>query len=290
MLKIRLIGVLVIKEGIVVQSIGFNTYLPVGSPKIAIDYLNQWGIDEIIVLDIDSAKLNIQPDFTKMKGYFRNCHVPLAFGGGIRTVEQIKKIIQSGADKVSINSGFFNNLELIEEGARLFGSQCIVVSIDAKKDENGLYRAFVNSGKKDTGVTPIELAKKAEESGAGEILINSIDRDGTKKGYDLSLIQQITESVDIPVIACGGVGHPIHFAEALTTIDVSAVAAANFFHFSEQSVTTTKSYLEARNCDMRLDSYATYRGYQFDELGRIAKIDDQNLEKLRFEYIPEEVI
>jgi len=289
MLKVRVVGVLIVKGGIVVQSIGFKKYLPVGMPPIAIEYLNQWGIDEIVLLDIDATPQNRDPQIDQIRAYSQFCQVPLTVGGGIKHVSQIKNIIQAGADKVVMNTEAINNPNIITEGAKLFGSQCIVVSIDAKRMTFDQYEVFTHSGMVPTGKTPVELAIQAEKYGAGEIFINSIDRDGSKKGYDLELIQLVVSAVRIPVIACGGVNHPEHMVEAIP-LDVGAVAAANFFHYSEQSVTTVKSYIEAHNQQIRLDSYATYRGNDYDERGRVAKKDDAYLDQLRFEYIPEEVI
>ncbi len=171
----------------------------------------------------------------------------------------------------------------------MFGNQCIVASIDARRISPRKYEAFTNSGKMPTGFAPAELAKKAEERGAGEILLNSIDRDGSKKGYDLELIEQVMNAVNIPVIVCGGVNHPSHFQEAIE-LGVSAVAAANFFHYTEHSVITVKSYLKSLDDRVRLDSYATYDHSKFDLLGRAGKEEDTVLDKLRFEYIPEEII
>lgn len=278
-----------VKGGIVVQSIGFRKYLPVGSPSIAVEYLNKWGIDEISLLDIDATPNNRGPLVAKVNEYSRYCHVPFAVGGGIRNVDDIKQVMHAGADKIIINTAAVRNPKIITDGASLFGNQCIVVSLDAKKLNNGRYEVFVNSGMVATGCEPVDLAKKAEKYGAGEILLNSIDRDGSKLGYDLDLIQQVVDAVNIPVVVCGGVSHPKHFQQAMG-LEVSAVAAANFFHYSEHSVIAVKSYLGDAHAGVRLDSYATYNNYKFDHMGRAAKLDDSILEKLRFEYIPEEII
>lgn len=289
MLKTRVVGVLVVKGDIVVQSVNFKQYLPVGSPAIAIEYLNRWGIDEIIMLDIDATLESRGPKNNMIKECSRYCQVPLTVGGGIRSVPHMEELIRSGADKVSINSAISDNPALITEGARIFGSQCIIASIDARSIGEGKYETFTRGGKRSTGKTPVSMAKLAEEYGAGEIFLNSIDRDGSKEGYDLCLIQQVLEAVNIPVIVCGGVNHPGHFQEAMD-LEVSGAAAANFFHYTEHSVISAKGFLRGARDDIRLDSYATYRGYEFDDHGRAAKKGDLTLEKLRFEYIPEEVI
>lgn len=289
MLKTRIIAVLIAKDNIIVQSIGFKRYLPIGSPAIAIEYLNLWGIDEIAFLDIDATPKCQQPQFDYVREISKYCHVPLAVGGGIKNVDDIKRAIYSGADKIIINTEAVNNPQLISEGARLFGRQCIVISIDARKLSQNKYGTYVNSGTISTGYNPTEHAKKAETYGAGEILLTSIDRDGSKKGYDIELIGQVINAVKIPVIICGGVNHPQDFVEAVS-LGVSAVAAANFFHYSEHSATTSKSYLKATNVNIRLDSYATYSDFNFDRLGRPSKRDDDNFERLFVEFTPEEII
>jgi len=289
MLKTRIIGVLVIRQGIVVQSIQFKKYLPVGKPSIAVDFLNRWGIDEIILLDIDATREQRRPNFDQISELSDFCHVPLSVGGGIRSVEDIQQLIHSGADKVVLNTVALEEPELIVQGAELFGNQCIVVSMDVKEVSTGRYEIYKNSGKDATGVRPAEFAKKVEEYGAGEIFLNAIDRDGSKQGYNIDLMQQVMDAVSIPVIICGGANHPDHFKEAMS-LKVSAVAAANYFHYTEHSPIALKSYLKSSAADVRLDSYATYDGYNFGYKGRIGKKDDAILDKLRFEYIPEEII
>jgi len=204
-------------------------------------------------------------------------------------VADMKVLVRHGADKVSLNAAAVVEPQLIRDGARNFGSQCIVVSIDARRKDGGQYEGFTHSGTKPTGLSPVELAKRAQEHGAGEILLNSIDRDGSKEGYDLELLGRVVDAVSIPVIACGGANHSDHFASALK-LDVSAVAAANFFHYTEHSVVVLKSCLTKHGESVRLDTYATYRDFEFDSYGRAAKKPDPVLEKQRFEYIPEEVI
>jgi cyclase len=280
---------LIIKQGIVVQSIKFRQYLPVGVPTIAVEYLNRWGIDEIVLLDIDATPQKRRPRYEKVVEYSKYCQVPLGVGGGITEISDIENLIRSGADKVVINTGALENPDLINQGARLFGNQSIVVAIDVRQCNQERYEVFTHSGTRPTGTDPFEWAKIAEDRGAGEIFLNSIDRDGSKKGYDLELIENMVAAVSIPVIVCGGVNHPRHFLEAMN-FNVSALAAANFYHYSEHSAIATKSFLKQAGLDSRLDTYAMYDGCNFDEAGRVAKIEDGVLEKLRFESIPEEVI
>jgi cyclase len=289
MLKTRIIGVIIIKAGIVVQSIRFKKYLPVGKPSIAVEYLNKWGIDEIILLDIDASIENRRPNFDLLRECSKYCQVPLTFGGGIKDLSDIRTLISLGADKVVINSAIAENPELISEGAEKFGKQCIVASIDPLIINGNRYDTFINSGTVPTGRTPEKAAEIAEKYGAGEIMVNSIDRDGSKNGYDLALIDRIMDIVSVPVVICGGVGNPRHFLEAMR-LNVSGVAAGNFFHFFEHSVIVAKSCLKALGEDIRLDTYAEYNDIAFDDNGRITKRNDSIFENLRFEYIPEEII
>src|SRR3989338_1647481 len=289
MLKTRIVGVLIVKGGIVVQSINFRRYLPVGIPGIAVEYLNNWGIDEIVLLDIDATPERRRPRYDKIIEYSKYCHVPFAVGGGITDISDIEKLIRSGADKVVINTAAVNGPSLITQGARLFGNQCIVVSIDVRRIKSGRYEVFTHSGTEPTGYSPRDFAKIVEQHGAGEILLTSIDRDGCKQGYDLDMVKQVVNAVNIPIIVCGGVGEPKHFCEAMD-LNVSAVAAGNFFHYIEHSVILAKNFVKSAGFDVRLDTYTTYEDFKFDEGGRAKVDDDPILDKLRFEYIPEEVI
>lgn len=290
MLKRRLIACLVMKNGIIVQSINFRRYLPVGSPEVAVEFLNQWGIDEIILLDIDATKEKRGPAFERVRSAAARAFVPLTVGGGIRNIDDVRELIHSGADKVCLNSAALTDVNIIREVAKIFGQQCIVVSVDcqvARPGEYSVYRHLTgNSGP--WGL--IDYLRSIEDAGAGEIFLNSVDRDGAKQGYDIALLQKITETVSIPVIACGGVGDPEHFVEALSKTDVSAVAAGNFFHFTEHSAITAKAFMEKHGNDVRLDTYATYRDFDFDPDGRISKRDDSYLDELRFFKIAKEVI
>jgi len=288
-LKTRIIGVVLVKDGIAVQSIGFQRYLPVGTPEIAVNYLDRWGIDEIIILQIDATAEGSAVNVDRVRSCARQCQVPLSVGGGITAVSDIKAVIQAGADKVVINSALVADPELISKAAALFGSQCVVVSIDARRQPDGTYLAYTHGGRRVTGCTPQQLAQRAELLGAGEIFLTSIDHDGRKLGYDLDLLKTIVRAVHIPVIVSGGAGHPEHMQAAMRS-GVSAVAAANLFHFTEHSVIAVKRYLSMSNEPVRLDSYVAYEGRGCDRDGRFAKRDDAELEALRFHYIPEEHI
>ena len=280
MLKPRVIAVVLVKDGTVVQSIGFRRYLPVGKPEIAISYLDRWGIDEIVVLHIDGKPASADT----VASYSRHCAVPLSVGGGVRDAATVQRIIQAGADKIVLNSAAVANPALISEAAERFGEQCVVVSIDAR---GGM--AHVNGGKQAVGLEAATLARQCAERGAGEILVNSIDRDGSKTGYDLELIRTLVAAVPVPVIACGGAGTPEHLREALGE-GPAAVAAANFFHFTEHSVILAKSWLAAHGVPVRLDSYTSYAGRELDREGRLVRLAEDALDRLRFRYVPEEVI
>ncbi|TYT76299.1 imidazole glycerol phosphate synthase subunit HisF [Desulfobotulus mexicanus] len=288
MLKKRLIGVLVVKNGLVVQSIGFRHYLPVGRPTVAVEYLNRWGIDEILLVDISATAEGRSPDCAMIAELAPFCLVPLAAGGGVHNLKDMEKLIRSGADKVVLQSALFREPDLLREGARHFGRQCMVVSIDARQKNDGSYETL-STGLLPTGHTPADLARMAEDRGAGEIFINSVDRDGSQKGYDAELISQVCKAVSVPVIACGGAGHAKDFVTPFLC-GAAAAAAANYFHFTEHSVILAKRFLHGQSLPIRLDSHASYEGASFDEKGRLAKKEDRFLEKLRFEYIPEEII
>ena len=288
MLKRRIVGVLVVRGGIVVQSIGFSRYLPVGVPEIAVEYLNRWGIDEIVILDIDATPRKAAPALDVLKRCSALSLAPMTYGGGIASLHAIESVIQAGFEKVAVNTALVDHPEVITEGARSFGCQSIVASIDAKKTEAG-YEAFVACGKRATGQAPEALAKHAQDLGAGEILLTSIDRNGSKLGYDAELISRVRAAVTIPVIVCGGVDHPRHFREAID-LGVSAVAAGNFFHYTEHSVIVAKRHLVSGQAPVRLDTYTTYEGFAHGARGRATKRDDDYLEALRFMYVPEEVI
>lgn len=291
MLKKRVIAVLVIKNGLVVQSIGFERYLPVGKPEIAVDYLNQWGIDEIMMVDIDATREGRCIDPELIKRVSKRCFVPLGVGGGIRTIDEIHTLIHSGADKIVLNTQAVLNPSLIAEGARFFGSQCMVVSIDAKNEGIDGYQAYTHGGRRAALLSPAQIAKEAQDYGAGEILINSIDRDGRKSGYDTELINELLAATTLPLIALGGAKDPHSMRELLEKCDVSAVAAGNYFHYVEHSATVAKSYLSRYFPEqIRLDGYIDYRDFGFDENGRLAKKEDQSLRDLLFEFHPKEVI
>jgi len=290
MLNRRLISSLIIKEGMVVQSLGFKRYLPVGKPSITVEFLNQWGIDEIVMLDIDRKTREVGPNFVRISEVSKKCFVPLTVGGGIQSIEQMRRVIQSGADKIAINHAALSRPNLIREASHIFGAQCVVVSMDIRRTKNGHYDVIDDWGTRSTGRDPVAWAKEVESMGAGEIFFNDADRDGFKQGYDIELISLISEAVRVPVIACGGVGSSSHLAQGFQKTSVSACAAGNFFHFTEHSPMIAKSFLRQQGIPLRCDTYADYSDTSFMEGERLAKRPEPYLEKLMYEYIPNEVI
>lgn len=246
MLKKRLIPCLFLKNGFLVRSEDFSQHQLLGNAIHQVERFNAWEVDELIYIDIsedehydlrrDDMKVKSEGDILKiLEAVSKTCFMPLTFGGKIRTLQDVHDRISRGADKVTINTQAILNPGFITEGARSFGSQAIVVSIDVQQKADGAYEVFYNHGRTPTGMSPVEWAKKAEQYGAGEIFLNSIDRDGKAIGYDTALIRQVAEAVSIPVIACGGVGQFKHFAQGIQDGMADAVAAGNIFHFTELS-------------------------------------------------------
>lgn len=288
MLKRRIVATLVVKGGIVVQSMGFGRYLPVGRPAIAVEFLNQWGIDEIVLLDIDATRDGRPPDFAMVRSASARCHVPLTVGGGIRSVDHVGELLHCGADKVAFNQAALIQPDLLGETARVFGDQCVVASIDALRTESG-HRVYDYRRRRTLDDAPGELATRLQNIGVGEILINSVDRDGSYRGFDLDLIEGVCAAVTVPVICCGGAGNARHFVEVFQVTRTSAAAAGNFFHFSEHSVTTVKAQV-TREVPVRHETHADYLGSRFDPDGRLLKKDDEELEHMLFVRIEKEVI
>jgi len=288
MLKKRIVATLVVKDGIVVQSIGFKRYLPVGKPAIAVEFLNQWGIDEIILLDISASRTGRIPDYAMVRNASARCRVPLTVGGGITQIEHIMELMHCGADKVAFNQAALFNPELLTEAAHQFGDQCIVASIDSLLTEAG-HRVYDYRKSKVLNQKPAELAAQLQELGSGEILINSVDRDGSYLGFDIELIDSVCSMVTVPVICSGGAGNLQHFLEVFKHTHTSAASAANFFHFSEHSVTTVKAQVSLQ-IPVRHESWFNYQGSRFDDHGRLLKKEDRELEEMLFLRIEKDVI
>jgi cyclase len=263
MVKNRLIPCLLLKNGHLVRSEKFRIHQIIGNPIHEVQRFNDWTVDELIYLDIsEHENYDLRRDDLKVKNIVsildileevsRFCFMPLTFGGRIRTIGDIRDRLQRGADKVTINTKALEDPAFITESAQTFGSQCIVVSIDVKRHPDGECEVFGSWGRKPTGLDPVEWAKTVERMGAGEIFLNSIDRDGTGEGYDLKLIQSVVQGVKIPVIACGGVGKYEDFVDGITAAGASAVSAANIFHFKELSDRYAKRVMNAHQIDVRL--------------------------------------
>jgi len=258
MLKKRLIACILLQNGLVVQSIKFSKYHVMSRPKTAIEFFNKWDVDEIIFLDIDASKEKRGPPLDVISDASKKCFVPLTVGGGIRCIGDVRAALKAGADKVCINKEALENEKFITEAAERFGKQCIVVSMDVKKKDKGAYEVFADSGTRPTGLDPVEWAKRVEELGAGEIFLNSINRDGSKEGYDLNLVKSVSESVGIPVIACGGAGKMQDFVDGILKGKASAVAAANIFQYVEHSTIIAKAAMKKAGIDIRLVTEANY--------------------------------
>lgn len=262
MLKKRLIPCLFLKNGHLVRSDKFTYHQLLGDPIHQVERINSWQADELIYVDISNEEFyDLRRDDMKIKRMSniyeiisrvsKTCFIPLTFGGNIRTIDDVRERLKMGADKVIINTIAVEKPEFITECAKKFGSQCVVLGIDVKIDKNGKYEVYSHHGKDGTGKDPIEWAKEAENLGAGEIFLNSIDRDGSAEGYDLKLIQLVVNAVNIPVIACGGVGTFEHFIDGIEKGNADAVAAGNIFNFTENSVIKAKKILQQAGIDIR---------------------------------------
>lgn len=289
MLKKRIIAVLVIQRGIAVQSIKFKKYLPIGVPEIAAEFLNDWGIDEIVMLDISATAESRGPDLQMVSRVAKKCRVPLTVGGGIDSLEKAREVVGRGADKVVLNQACLHKPELVSRLAGVLGSQCVVVSVDAIKTSAG-QKVYDYLGRRSLAGTPVQLAEDLVKRGCGEIFVHSVDRDGAGQGFDLSLIQSVCEKVVVPVIGSGGAGKPHHFIEVLKKTAAHAVAAANFFHFTEHSVTKTKADVLRAGVPVRQDTHANYSGNKLDEAGRLKRKPDAVLESMLFAKIEKELI
>ena len=251
MLKYRIIPCLDVKNGRVVKGINFVDLKDAGDPVEQAKIYSDGGADEICFLDITASNENRSTIYEVVKKTSEKCFVPLTVGGGVRSIEDINKLLNCGADKVSINTAAVQNPKIVMESSLKFGSQCIVVAIDAKKEANS-WKIFTHGGRNKTDIDVIKFAKQMEEYGAGELLVTSMDRDGTQKGYDIDLMQKISETVNIPVIASGGVGNLDHLAEGITKGKANAVLAASIFHYGKYSIKQAKEYLDSKGIPVRI--------------------------------------
>ena len=251
MLKVRVIPTLLWKGVGLVKGVGFDSWRRIGPVLPAVKVYNTRDVDELALFDITASIAATPPDFESVREIADECFVPFTVGGGITEVQQIQHVLRAGADKVGINTAAYLNPALIGDAARRFGSQCVVACIDARAVD-GQYRCWSHSGTVATGRATVEWAKELEDRGAGEILITSIERDGTMQGYDLALIERVARAVNLPVIAAGGAGSYEHLREAVQDAGASAVAAASMFHFTEQTPAEAKRYLAAAGVPVRV--------------------------------------
>lgn len=251
MLKVRVIPTLLWKGLGLVKGVGFDSWRRVGPVLPAIKVYNARDVDELILVDISATSENEVPDHDSVSDFSEVCTIPLTVGGGIKSLEQVLLLLHNGADKVSINSAAYSAPNLVDAVAARFGAQCVVASIDVRRMSDGSYRCFSHAGDQDTSRDPISWARELAARGAGEILLTSIDRDGTMTGYDLALVEQVVKSVDIPVIASGGSGCYQHMIDVVQQAGASAVAAASIFHFTELTPSGAKAAMHAAGIPVR---------------------------------------
>lgn len=251
MLAKRIIPCLDVRDGRVVKGVNFVNIRDAGDPVELARYYSDQGADEIVFLDITATSDHRKTVADVVRRTAAQVFVPLTVGGGIRTLEDFQILLRSGADKISVNSAAVRDPSLISRAAERFGSQCVVLAIDARKRPDGSYEVVIAGGRTGTGLDAVEWARRGEALGAGEILLTSMDADGTKAGFDLSMTRAVTQAVRIPVIASGGCGSLAHFEEVFRQADADAALAASLFHFGELTVPQVKNYLRARNIPVR---------------------------------------
>jgi cyclase len=251
-LKVRLIPSLLLRDGRMVKGVRFGDYRDVGHPSSTARVYDAQGADELLFLDITATAENRRTLFDIVSRTADECFMPLTVGGGVRTVEHVRRLLEVGADKVAINTAAVEEPDLIRRVAERFGAQCVVASIDVRRHLGGACEVYTRSGSKPTGRDPVELAREVEALGAGEILLTSIDRDGTMAGYDIPLTRSVSQAVSIPVIASGGAGSYEHMRSALIEGAAAAVAAASIYHYTHQTPLEAKRFLGEHGISVRL--------------------------------------
>ncbi len=252
MITKRIIPCLDMTEGKVVKGIQFVNFRNAGDPVTLVKEYDKQGADELVFLDITATTENRNILLDVVKRTAQNVSIPFSVGGGIRSVEDMKLVLENGADKVAVNTGAFNNPKLITDCANYFGNQCVILSLDARQVKKNRWNVFINGGKTDTGVSAVKWAKKAVALGAGEILLTSIDTDGMKKGFDIGLTKLISKNVNVPIIASGGAGKIDDFYEIFKKGNADAALAASLFHFGDLTISQVKKYLWNKNIPVRL--------------------------------------
>lgn len=252
MLKRRLIPSLILRDGQVVQSLNFrHTNIIHWNPVTAVDFFNKWAVDEIVILDVSLNLAHRDKFYEAVSGLSKKCFVPLTVGGWVTSVEEIRNLLRLGADKVTINTEAFRRPEFISEAAKFFGSQCIVVSIDVRRNGKEEPEVYIDRGRAATGASAVVWAVEAERLGAGEIYLTSIDQDGTRRGYDLDLIRNVVNAVTVPVIAFGGVFTWQHLVDGVAIGGAEGVSAANIFHYTEHSTKKAKEFMRQAGIPVR---------------------------------------
>ncbi len=254
MLKVRIIPCLDVRDGRVVKGVNFVDLVDAGDPVEQARVYDREGADELCFLDITASHENRETIFDVVRRTAEQCFMPLTVGGGVRTLDDIRKLLLAGADKVSINTAAVHRPEFVGEAAEKFGSQCIVVAVDAKRTGDDGFEIYTHGGRRPTGIEAIGWSRRMAEYGAGEILLTSMDRDGTKIGFDLELTRAISDAVPVPVIASGGVGTLDHLVEGVTGGHASAVLAASIFHFGTYTIAEAKAHMRASGIPVREDS------------------------------------
>ncbi|HEC15251.1 MAG TPA: imidazole glycerol phosphate synthase subunit HisF [Sedimenticola sp.] len=251
MLKVRIIPTLLWKQLGLVKGVGFDSWRRVGPVLPAIKVYNQREVDELVLMDVAAHAFGDEPDYESVSEFGQDCFVPLTVGGGIVCLDQVQKLLRAGADKVAVNTATYANPELVSAIASRHGTQCVVASVDVRRREAGGWECFSHAGREPTGRDVVGWVRELEDRGAGEILLTSIERDGTMGGYDLDLVAAVALAVTIPVIASGGAGNYQHMVDAVLQAGASAVAAASMFHFTEQTPAEAKKALAAAGIPVR---------------------------------------
>tara|TARA_B100001105_G_scaffold85090_1_gene67415 strand:+ start:782 stop:1561 length:780 start_codon:yes stop_codon:yes gene_type:complete len=253
MLTTRVIPCLDVDKGRVVKGVNFTNLVDAGDPVEQATYYDSQGADELTFLDITASNENRDILYDLVQKTAEVCFMPLTIGGGVRNLEDIRKLLLAGADKVSINTQAVQNPEIVKDAAEKFGNQCIVVAIDARKVKNGKWEIFTHGGRNATGLDALDWSRKVSQLGAGEILLTSMDRDGTKDGFDLELTKMVSDSIPIPVVASGGVGNLDHLVEGIVHGHASAVLAASIFHFGIHTIVEAKEFMKRKGIPVRLE-------------------------------------